>query len=986
MRSVKTLGRGNQCRSHYTPTITTATTLITTTNTTNTTNTTATTATKSLYQDLCQTQSVPFSSHKNLKSSMTLRLSLWNCRSLSLEKLQYLLSHNCEVNLLQEVWHPNETLQNLIPSTSIAKFRSIGEGGGTLMLLKNFPFKCHRCIAINQDCNLYRILLGRDKILWIGSIYLSMGTPAQIKVLFKNIYEYIPPNEWKFLILGGDFNVSLNYDLPKKKLLETLVRQFSLQITFSNNPTTQYGKPDYLIHGSAIKAEVASSNYSPSDHKCLIYNIEIPCPETHPIARIPNRKLAEKITLTAWNLANNSKEFLKINEICRRASLNKTSITIKRKVFKKPILQRILEENEDCDAQAIIRKYFEQFNKELEDQRFSNLSRKFFDYLKKVFKYDLLDKRDGSIISSLKSENPDEIITNPHEVNRRIMLTINELQVDLSKPRPKNLQFPVLQKLDVKEAKIILSKISTGKALTWDGLSDSIFKKSWIEKSSKIFADILQNLNSIPDHHFESRLIPLNKIHPNTPSRKDLRPIIVTSPLIKIIEACLLPDLTSYLIEKSHHSQTGFVPGNGIFVNIFRALERIKLRTSNRKRCYGIFIDFSSAYNTVDHQILFQKLLPILGEEKTNLIKSLYSRMKIRIGDETALPNQGVAQGSLISPALFNIYSEGLFKTIESEIKINEEDLLGYADDILIICDDLNTVSRVINEIRKWSILHNMKLNEKKSGIVEFFGRHMRSSLSTNDICGFPICKEYKYLGLRLTNKLSMGSQLSYIKTKSIDIQRRLSPFLHKADLDTKKNLWQVFIQPLIEFILPLYKFETAKTNILKANSTIRSSFKLFMGLCRSTSNEIVDILSGYNFEQRANILYEISKIKWISRKNGRVLNYNELPSNIKKFLNKHKKNVCRSMPHEIVEYLNITKSSCVVCNTPNSFQHLNLGHNCTVPNFSELLRISQNIQELQKPRKEKLETIRHLVKFYLEKIKFTIAKQKSIFFQPHLF
>jgi len=77
----------------------------------------------------------------------------------------------------------------------------------------------------------------------------------------------------------------------------------------------------------------------------------------------------------------------------------------------------------------------------------------------------------------------------------------------------------------------------------------------------------MANLNFIPNFHFDSRLIPLNKIHPQIPSRKDMRPIIVTSPLIKLVEACLLPDLTTYLIEKLHHSQTGFIPGNGIFVN-----------------------------------------------------------------------------------------------------------------------------------------------------------------------------------------------------------------------------------------------------------------------------------------------------------------------------------------------------------------------------------------------------------------------------------
>jgi len=162
-----------------------------------------------------------------------------------------------------------------------------------------------------------------------------------------------------------------------------------------------------------------------------------------------------------------------------------------------------------------------------------------------------------------------------------------------------------------------------------------------------------------------------------------------------------------------------------------------------------------------------------------------------------------------------------------------------------------------------------------------------KRGLLVKDINGFPICKEYRYLGLRLTNKLSMGSQFCYIKNKSEDIHHRLSPFLDKVDLDIKKNLWQIFVQPLIEFILPLYKWETAKTNILKATSIIRSSFKLFTGLGRSTSNKIVDVLSGYDFEQRETLIHEISQRKWISRKKGKILDYNDLSSESKELMNK---------------------------------------------------------------------------------------------------
>ena len=71
----------------------------------------------------------------------------------------------------------------------------------------------------------------------------------------------------------------------------------------------------------------------------------------------------------------------------------------------------------------------------------------------------MYDKRDVSIISSLKSENSDEIITDSHEVNRQIMQTIKELQVNLSKPQPKKLEFPVLKRFEVDEMKCIMTRL-----------------------------------------------------------------------------------------------------------------------------------------------------------------------------------------------------------------------------------------------------------------------------------------------------------------------------------------------------------------------------------------------------------------------------------------------------------------------------------------------------------------------------------------------
>jgi len=187
-----------------------------------------------------------------------------------------------------------------------------------------------------------------------------------------------------------------------------------------------------------------------------------------------------------------------------------------------------LETDDNDDVLDFLRKYSRQFNQNLEDIRFSNLSKDFFIYLRRAFKYDLLEKRDGSIISSLLTENGN-LSTDPDDINKQLITTLKELQLDLSKPYPINLAFPTLPSKSIVEMKAILSKLSTGKAIAWDGLTDSIFHKDLQDKTSLIFADLWDSLKQIPNIHFESRLIPLNKKHPNIPTRKDLRPIKVTS-------------------------------------------------------------------------------------------------------------------------------------------------------------------------------------------------------------------------------------------------------------------------------------------------------------------------------------------------------------------------------------------------------------------------------------------------------------------------
>jgi hypothetical protein len=327
-----------------------------------------------------------------------------------------------------------------------------------------------------------------------------------------------------------------------------------------------------------------------------------------------------------------------------------------------------------------------------------------------------------------------------------------------------------------------VNTISTRKAIAFDGISDLMFhgnqaaktktaliiKDAWTSK----WEEHIEN-----EHHFDSRLMVLNKVHPKIPLANQYRPINISSPWYKTLETRLYPKLRKYLSDKLHRGQTGFVPGMGIMVNQMRLIDRVCEKTFNGRKQYGLFIDFSNAYNTILHTKLYERLEGILTSDEIQLLKALYSRQRVLLGKESFTPNVGVAQGSIISPALFNIYSADLYEQLEVKAYINFKDLMGYADDLLILCDSKYQLSLAIKTIQEWSKENNLGLNAKKSGILEFFNRSGHSEATLNigqEYDGIPVVAFYKYLGMWVDGKLTMDRQIDEINKKANWIQIKL--------------------------------------------------------------------------------------------------------------------------------------------------------------------------------------------------------------------
>lgn len=174
---------------------------------------------------------------------------------------------------------------------------------------------------------------------------------------------------------------------------------------------------------------------------------------------------------------------------------------------------------------------------------------------------------------------------------------------------------------------------------------------------------------NIAKEHFRARILCLNKVYPQTPQIHEYRPIIIVSPIIKFLEGLLLPKLRNYAISKLHKWQFGFVPGVSIEeckAEVFEGINELKRNTPRNappsRRPHALFFDFKAAYDTVDRELLYNKLQEknILNTNEIDLLKFIHKNLRVCLAGQQTTTSKGVPQGFSSSPILFDIYVESL--------------------------------------------------------------------------------------------------------------------------------------------------------------------------------------------------------------------------------------------------------------------------------------------------------------------------------------
>ena len=215
---------------------------------------------------------------------------------------------------------------------------------------------------------------------------------------------------------------------------------------------------------------------------------------------------------------------------------------------------------------------------------------------------------------------------------------------------------------------------------------------------------------------------------------------------------------------------------------------------------------------------------------------------------------------------------------------------------------------------------------------MEFRHRRKRKTeINVDTYKDYPVIDKYKYLGTWFSNKLELVPQTQFIEKKVYFMRQKLSPCLHNASLEFRKNLWQVFVVPLFEFTLPIYFAEKAVTNREGLELTLRKSFKIFTGLAKGVKTKVIDELMGYNLEERSKYVEYISRKKWEHRLKGEKYSPYCDP-NKELAIPPNKTNKCKYFSKEMIKYINLQTAICPKCKEINptqicSGEHLETDH-----------------------------------------------------------
>ena len=307
-----------------------------------------------------------------------------------------------------------------------------------------------------------------------------------------------------------------------------------------------------------------------------------------------------------------------------------------------------------------------------------------------------------------------------------------------------------------------LCRLRPGKAAGPDGVSPRVLKTCATQLSGVLqhIFNLSLSLERVPVLWKTSCLVPVpKKARPSI--LNDYRPVALTSHLMKSLERLVLSLLRPLASSSLDPLQFAYQPRLGVEDAVIFLRHRPCAHLDSPGSTVRIlFLDFSSAFNTIRPALLGSKLTamqvdPPLVSWIMDYLTGRPQYVKLQDGvSDTVLSSTGATQGTVLSPFLFSLYTSD-FQFLSESCHLQK-----FADDSAIVgCVSEGKEEEyrsVVDSFIEWCATNHLLINPTKTKelVVDF--RRRKSAPTPISINGVTVdvLQDYKYLGVFLDNKL----------------------------------------------------------------------------------------------------------------------------------------------------------------------------------------------------------------------------------------
>ena len=300
-------------------------------------------------------------------------------------------------------------------------------------------------------------------------------------------------------------------------------------------------------------------------------------------------------------------------------------------------------------------------------------------------------------------------------------------------------------------------------------------------------------------------------------SYQNYRPISNLSFMSKLIEKSVLGNLQSHLNEENlnYIHQSAFKSQHSCETALVKIYDDLLHDLGRNRYAIMLFLDFSSAFDTVRHSILLEKLEKQFHITGTALkwFKSFLENRTYQVKIRNCFSQQmsmkyGVPQGSVLGPVLFSLYSQPIHNICTRHgLRIHM-----FADDVQIYTvsenpeQELSKIKKCLTDITAWAKVNFLKLNENKSKFLVI----SHNSASLDRFLKLDMNTKFesmvKNLGFTIDRNLSLNAQINRVCFKSFNLLRNLWKISSKLNsVELKTRLVKTCLIPHLDYCNSMY-------------------------------------------------------------------------------------------------------------------------------------------------------------------------------------